>query len=194
MICAYIRTGTDDDEISRQKHAIDVFALQRGWKIDDYILHNSLAKAEFPAGAEGVIIIADVAVLGDKLEDILSVLAKVFPDFALVEACGGTEWRCGFGEYDSVLFGMRLFLQLWKRFLSAKTRRRLSALKTQGKKLGAPGGKRRQSRLQRQRSDILRMYVSGISAAEIARKLKASKSGVRYVINNSQESWFLRKL
>ena len=82
--------------------------------------------------------------------------------------------------------GINIALSLQKNVTSYSTRRKLSALKAAGVKLGHPVGKKLKSKLAHHKAEIKKLLADGISKAEIARRLNLSRASIYNFLKNHQ--------
>lgn len=183
MNFAYIKINEPEEIIRAQKQAVSAYARLNGLNIDDYLLSSGLDIAQ-SLPPHSTIIVSEIIRLGQTVSEIKNNLEQLLPQHKIISAAENLTFDFSAADFPFILQGMNIALSLQKNVTSYSTRRKLSALKAAGVKLGHPVGKKLKSKLAHQEAEIKKLLAAGISKAEIARRLNLSRASIYNFLKN----------
>lgn len=185
MIYGYIRISTDKQTKDNQRFEIQKFADNKQLSIDRWIdetisssetlskrkLGNLLKKLK----PDDMLIATELSRLGRNLFEVMSILSH-----CLKKGCAiwtiKDNYRLGADIQSKVLaFAFSLSAEIERNLISARTKEALERVKSTGKKLGRPTGRKSRCKLAGSENLIWDMMRRGCSKSRIAKELKVDR-------------------
>ena len=183
MNFAYIKINEPEEIIRAQKQAISAYARLNSLNIEDFLLASDFSCAE-SLPPHSTIIVSEIIRLGQTVGEIKNNLEQLLPQHKIISAAENLTCDFSAADFPFIMQGINIALSLQKNVTSYSTRRKLSALKASGVKLGHPVGKKLKSKLAHHKAEIKKLLADGISKAEIARRLNLSRASIYNFLKN----------
>ena len=180
MIYGYSRISTEHQQLSNQRHEIELFAKQKQITIDHWVeevissrkvLHErKLGKVLKKLRKGDVLIATELSRLGRNLMEVMGILQHCLEKDCQVWTLK-ENYRLGADIQSKVLaFAFSLASEIERQLISDRTKNSLQRLRDEGKKLGRPYGFSYRKLYQHQ-SKIKELLAQNVSKAEIARMM-----------------------
>lgn len=182
MIYGYIRVSTDKQTTENQHFEIKEFALKNEVVIDKWIMETISSTKELEKRKLGkllkklqngdILIASELSRLGRNLLQVMSILHHCMSSGVRVWTIKD-NYRLGADIQSKVLaFAFGLSAEIERNLISQRTKEALLRLKSEGKILGRPKGRKNTKlKLTGKDSKILAMRMEHISKSQIARVL-----------------------
>ena len=198
MIYGYIRVSSDKQTVENQRFEINCFCEREQIKIDGWIeetisgtrnyTKRQLGSLLKKVSKDDIIICSELSRLGRSLFMIMEIL-----NICMTKECHvwtiKDNYRLGDDIQSKVLaFAFGLSAEIERNLISQRTKEALARKKAEGIVLGRKKGSRNlKTSFTGKENIILRLLETGISKAEIARRLKVHRVTLyRYLQKNSQ--------
>lgn len=200
MIYAYIRVSSDKQTVENQRYEIEKFCEKESVHIDKWIEETISGTYNYTQRKLGrlikrgkcgdTIICSELSRLGRKMYMIMEILS-----ICSTRGCQVWTIKDGFRLGDNVqsktlAFAFGIAAEIERNLISQRTREALAQRKARGIKLGRPSGEGHQpqiDKLGKSESEIIEMRQQGLSIAEIAKKMKCSKSSMARFLKKIHE-------
>lgn len=185
MIYGYIRISTDKQTKDNQRFEIQKFADNKQLSIDRWIdetisssetlskrkLGNLLKKLK----PDDMLIATELSRLGRNLFEVMSILSHFLKKGCAIWTIKD-NYRLGADIQSKVLaFAFSLSAEIERNLISARTKEALERVKSTGKKLGRPTGRKSRCKLAGSENLIWDMMRRGCSKSRIAKELKVDR-------------------
>ncbi len=197
MIYGYIRVSTDRQQVDNQFFEIRQFAEQKGFKIDRWVEETISSTKELDRRKLGpllrhlkrddILITCELSRLGRNLLQVMGILHHCMRRGCQVWTIK-ENYRLGADIQSKVLaFAFGLSAEIERNLISQRTKEALARLKSEGKKLGRPIGKRNKDhKLKSQVLQIKRMLRERTKKTHMAKMLNVSTSTLyRYMVERN---------
>ncbi len=186
MIYGYIRISTDKQTTENQRFEIEKFALDNHICIDKWIKETISASKELNKRKLGsllkklkkgdVLLASELSRLGRNLLQIMSILHYCMSLDVEVWTIKD-NYRLGKDIQSKVLaFAFGLSAEIERNLISQRTKEALMRLKSEGKVLGRPKGRKNSClKLTGREEEIIKMVNNKISKSEIAKTLGVTR-------------------
>ena len=194
MTYGYIRVSSDKQVVDNQRYEIQKFADKNGIKVDGWIEETISGTKNYDkrklgpllkkVGKDDLIICAELSRLGRTLFMIMDIL-----NICMQKECKvwtiKDNYRLGDDIQSKVLaFAFGLSAEIERNLISQRTKEALARLKSEGKVLGRPVGRKSATvKLTGKESAIAAMLEAGMPKAAIARIFKVDRMTVASFIN-----------
>lgn len=198
MIYGYIRVSSDKQTVENQRFEIQNFCKAHGMSVDGWIEETISGTKSFDkrllgqllkkVGKGDCIICAELSRLGRNLFMIMEIL-----NICMTKECRvwtiKDNYRLGDDIQSKVLaFAFGLSAEIERNLISQRTKEALARLKSEGRVLGRPAGKRtavEKRKLYRKHDLIVGLLNEGVSQNKIAEICKVDRNTMnRYVRDN----------
>ena len=198
MIYGYIRVSSDKQTVENQRFEIRNFCKAHGMSVDGWIEETISGTKSFDkrllgqllkkVGKGDCIICAELSRLGRNLFMIMEIL-----NICMTKECRvwtiKDNYRLGDDIQSKVLaFAFGLSAEIERNLISQRTKEALARLKSEGRVLGRPAGKRtaiEKRKLYRKHDLIIGLLDEGVSQRKIAAICKVDRNTLnRYVRDN----------
>jgi len=193
MIYGYIRVSTDKQTVKNQRFEIEKFCKSQNIRIEKWIeetISGTKAADKRQLGIllkdiqkDDLIICSELSRLGRKLFIIMSIIQHC-------QNVGAKIWTIkeNFKLDDSlqtkvIVFAFGLAAEIERDMISQRIKESLARVKSEGKRLGNPGGKYKRVRLTGHEKEIKQMIREGIPFVEIARRFDVDTETLRIFRN-----------
>lgn len=200
MIYGYIRVSTDKQTTENQRFEIMAYALENELTIGTWIMETISATKELEKRKLGkllkklksgdILVVSELSRLGRNLLQVMSILHHCMLAGVQVWTIKD-NYKLGADIQSKVLaFAFGLSAEIERNLISQRTKEALLRLKSEGRVLGRPKG-RRSSRfkLSGKEEKIISMRQDNVSKSEIARVLKVNRvTLLRYMAEHKLET------
>lgn len=200
MIYGYIRVSTDKQTTENQRFEIMAYALENELTIGTWIMETISATKELEKRKLGkllkklksgdILVASELSRLGRNLLQVMSILHHCMLAGVQVWTIKD-NYKLGADIQSKVLaFAFGLSAEIERNLISQRTKEALLRLKSEGRVLGRPKG-RRSSRfkLSGKEEKIISMRQDNVSKSEIARVLKVNRvTLLRYMAEHKLET------
>ena len=182
MIYGYIRVSTDKQTTENQRFEIEIFALNNGIAIDKWIMETISSTKELEKRKLGkllkkmkngdILIASELSRLGRNLLQVMSILHYCM-NVGIQVWTIKDNYRLGTDIQSKVLaFSFGLSAEIERTLISQRTKEALLRLKTEGRVLGRPKGRKNSKlKLNGKERRIVAMRLEQISKTQIAKTL-----------------------
>lgn len=196
MIYGYIRVSTDKQTTENQRFEITGFAAKNRLKVHCWIMETISATKELDKRKLGkllkklkegdVLVASELSRLGRNLLQVMSILHYCMSVGVQVWTIKD-NYRLGTDIQSKVLaFAFGLSAEIERNLISQRTKEALLRLKSEGRILGRPKGRRNNKlKLAGKEQQICALRQDNISKSEIARILKVNRMTVARFITES---------
>ena len=186
MIYGYIRVSTDRQTTENQRFEIQNFARQNNITIGEWIEETISSSQELEKRKLGelikkvkkddLIIASELSRLGRNLLQVMGILNSLLNTDARVWTIKDS-YKLGDDIPSKVLaFAFGLSAEIERKMISYRTKEALARIKSEGKALGRPAGRKNAKLKLANREGIIRRLLSnGSSRSEAARKLRVHR-------------------
>lgn len=200
MVYGYIRVSTDVQSVENQKYEIDNFATSKGIGVNEYIGETISGMKSYSKRLLGkllrklkkgdILICSELSRLGRSLYMIMDILNYCLTKEVIIMTIKDRFVLGDDIESKVLAFAFGLSAEIERKLISQRTKEALQRIKSEGKKLGRPLGRRSSKRkLEDSDIEIYKYVTSGRSYSWIASKYKCSKSLVyQYIKKNRYRS------
>ena len=187
MIVAYLRVSTGHQVLDNQKNEIEKYELNKGIKVDRYVMEVVSGKKKGRDRKLGslikrmthgdTLIVTEISRLSRTLMDIMNIVGEL-----LQKGIQLYSIKDGYAFDDSInskvlLFAFGLVAEIERNLISLRTKEALALRKQQGVKLGRKTGTyRKMNRILENEEKVSNALEKGASVASICRKYKVSYS------------------
>lgn len=187
MIYAYIRVSTDKQTVENQRFEITKFAGQHKIEIDVWVeetVSGTRAAKDRKLGGllrrikkGDTLVVSEISRLGRRLMEVMSILNTCMLK-GIILLTVKERYELGNNIQSQILaFAFSLSAQIERDLISQRTREGLARRIASGQKLGRPaGGHNSRYKLTGKEKQIEKMLESGMSKAEMARRLRVSRN------------------
>ncbi len=199
MIYGYVRVSTDKQTTDNQRFEIEEFAKKNELAIQCWIMETISATKELDKRKLGkllkklkendVLVASELSRLGRNLLQVMSILHYCMSMGVQVWTIKD-NYRLGADIQSKVLaFAFGLSAEIERNLISQRTKEALLRLKSEGRILGRPKGKRNSKlKLSGKERQITALRQDNISKSEIARILKVNRMTVtRFIVEKGGE-------
>lgn len=196
MIYGYIRISTDRQTKDNQQFEIQKFATLKQIAIDKWIdetisssenlskrkLGNLLKRLK----EKDILIATELSRLGRNLFEVMSILSQCLKKGCMVWTIKD-NYRLGADIQSKVLaFAFSLSAEIERNLISSRTKEALERVRSTGKKLGRPVGRKSRCKLAGTESLIEDMKRSGYTKSRIAKELKVDRLTLNRFLQSTQ--------
>ncbi|MBO5038143.1 MAG: master DNA invertase Mpi family serine-type recombinase [Alphaproteobacteria bacterium] len=199
MIYGYIRVSTDKQTTENQRFEIKAYAFNNKMIIEKWIMETISATKELEKRKLGkllkklkdgdILIASELSRLGRNLLQVMSILHYCMSNGVQVWTIKD-NYRLGTDIQSKVLaFAFGLSAEIERNLISQRTKEALLRLKSEGRVLGRPKGRRNSHlKLAGKERQITSMRVDNVSKSEIARVLRVDRLTLsRYIVKHKLE-------
>ncbi|MCM1322612.1 MAG: master DNA invertase Mpi family serine-type recombinase [Acetobacter sp.] len=200
MIYGYIRVSTDKQTTENQRFEIKSFAAKNKLSVHCWIMETISATKELDKRKLGkllkklktgdVLVASELSRLGRNLLQVMSILHYCMSNGVQVWTIKD-NYRLGTDIQSKVLaFAFGLSAEIERNLISQRTKEALLRLKSEGRVLGRPKGRRNSKlKLAGKEQQISALRQDNISKSEIARILKVNRMTVaRFILESGGET------
>lgn len=200
MIYGYIRVSTDKQTTENQRFEIKQFATRNKLAIDTWIMETisstkeldkrKLGKLLKKLKAGDVLVASELSRLGRNLLQVMSILHYCMASEVQVWTIKD-NYRLGMDIQSKVLaFAFGLSAEIERNLISQRTKEALLRLKTEGRVLGRPKGRRSDKlKLTGKEDQIVTMRQDNLSKTQIAKILRVDRLTLsRYMAKYTPEN------
>ena len=201
MIYGYIRVSTDKQTTENQRFEIRQFAEKNGIIINRWFEETISGATDFRQRKLGkllkkltkndILIASEISRLGRNMLQVMTILHYCLSADAQVWAIKDNN-RLGSDIQSKVLaFAFGLSAEIERNLISQRTKEALTRIKSEGKKLGRPAGRRNKKlKLTGLEGRINTMLEKNVPKAQIARQLKVDRMTLLRFMKNRQNRAF----
>ena len=200
MVYGYIRVSTDLQTVENQKFEIINYAKERNLDVNEFIGETISGTKSYSKRLLGkllkklkkgdILICSELSRLGRSLYMIMDILNYCLTKEVIIMTIKDRFVLGDDIESKVLAFAFGLSAEIERKLISQRTKEALQRIKSEGKKLGRPLGRRSSKRkLEDSDIEIYKYVTSGRSYSWIASKYKCSKSLVyQYIKKNRYRS------
>lgn len=201
MIYGYIRVSTDKQTTENQRFEIRQFAEKNGIIINRWFEETISGAPDFRQRKLGkllkkltkndILIASEISRLGRNMLQVMTILHYCLSAEAQVWTIKD-NYRLGSDIQSKVLaFAFGLSAEIERNLISQRTKEALTRIKSEGKKLGRPAGRRNKKlKLTGLEGRINTMLEKNVPKAQIARQLKVDRMTLLRFMKNRQNRAF----
>jgi DNA invertase Pin-like site-specific DNA recombinase len=194
-VYGYLRVSTDKQDSDNQRIGVEDLAERLGFPIERWIIDDGVSGTKEPEKrklgkllkkikAGDVIICSELSRLGRKLFMIISILEHCMKIGAKVLTVKD-GYELGDNVQSKVLaFAFGLVAELEREMISKRTKEALQRLKSEGKRLGRPSGRKNKRHIWNGKEEQIRLLLKqGVGKTKIARMTGMGVGSVYAFIN-----------
>ena len=201
MVYGYIRVSTDKQTVENQRYEINAFAVKEKIEISAWFEETISGCKDYETRKLGkllskmkpgdIMICTELSRLGRSLFMIMSILNLCMKQNVRVWTIKD-NYRLGSDISSKVLaFAFGLSAEIERNLISQRTKEALTRIKSEGKKLGRPAGRRNKKlKLTGLEGRINTMLEKNVPKAQIARQLKVDRMTLLRFMKNRQNRAF----
>ncbi len=199
-VYGYLRVSTDKQDCDNQKIGVEELARTRGLPIENWIIDDGVSGTKEPEKRKlgkllkriksgDVIICSELSRLGRRLFMVISILEHCMKIGAKVLTVKDA-YELGDNVQSKILaFAFGLVAELEREMISKRTKEALQRVKSQGRSLGRPKGRKNRKRVwEGKEKKIRKLLKQGIGKTKTARMTGISVSSLYSFLKQQENS------
>lgn len=198
MIYGYLRVSTDEQDFNSQKQGVDIFANNKGWKVDEYITDEGVSGGKDPSKRrlghllnkikeKDIIIASEISRLGRDLLMVMDILNHCMKVGAIVYTVKD-NYTLGDDVQSKVLaFAFGLSAEIERKMIQMRTKEGLALRVKKGILLGRPYKDKQEPKgnvaiKPEQEEQIIFQYNIGVPIKRIASNFNINRGTISYFL------------